>query len=104
MNALFSILAMFSGPLGQLMLTGITAGGAMLTTYLVSKGVEAGSAGAIAAGLVSALSAAVQVLTGTRTAQIRAVNSTDNGVRVVPAADAQAAGIPKVEDPQPSVR
>jgi len=104
MNALFSILAMFSGPLGQLLLTGITAGGAILTTWMVKQGVDPSSAGVIVTGLVSALSGAVQVMTGTRTAQIISVNTTDNGVRVVPATEAKAAGIPAVQEPQPSVR
>ena len=99
MQAFLSIIAMFSGPIGQLALTGITSGGAFLTAWMIKQGVDAGSAGVIASGLVTALSGAVQVLTGNRTVQIKAVNMTDNGVRVVPTAEAKAAGIAPAQEP-----
>lgn len=91
MQAFFSIIAMFSGPIGQLALTGITSGGALLTAWLVKQGVDGVSAGAIASGLVTSLTAAVQVLTGTQSSQIQSVRQATNGVTVVPATPANKA-------------
>lgn len=97
MSAFLSFLTLFSGPIGQLITSALTAGGAAATTWMVSKGMPADSAAVITGGAVSALGALIHTFTGLQTVQIASVNTAANGVRVIPAA--AAPGTPTASGP-----
>jgi len=98
MNWLF-LLNMFSGPVGQLLTTGLTVASGAFVAWQVSKGVPADAASNIAGGLFSSIGVAINVLTGTQIAKIQSVNSTANGVRVVDTEQAKRASIPPINVP-----
>jgi hypothetical protein len=96
MKAILSILNMFAGPIGGLVEKGILAG----VMYLAGKGIIAGDAAGIAASVYGTLSVLFTSFVNTQTAKAQAiVETTGNGITVVPAADAKAAGIPSVTAP-----
>jgi hypothetical protein len=96
MSSLFSILALFSGPIGQLITSGITAGGAAAAGWMISKGVPADSAAVIVSGIGSAVAALISTFTGIQTVQVQ---TQGNGITVVSKAAAVKAGVPSVEAP-----
>jgi hypothetical protein len=100
MSSLFSILALFSGPIGQLITSGITAGGAAAAGWMISKGVPADSAAVIVSGIGSAVAALISTFTGIQTVQVQSIRQTQgNGITVVSKAAAVKAGVPSVEAP-----
>lgn len=94
---MLQLMNLFSGPLGGLIEKGILSG----VMFGVGKGyIEPASAGGIAAAIYTIGSAAFTAITRTQTAKIQAVNSADNGVKVVNGN--QARGIPAATAPIPA--
>jgi hypothetical protein len=97
-----SVLSLFAKPLGAMVNNALMAASASFVTWSVSKGMDSGAATTVAAGVVGALSALVQWGASTQGVNISVINSDPtNGVTVVKASDAKAAGIPSASTTLP---
>jgi hypothetical protein len=102
-TVLISLLTMFAKPLGAAINNGLLAASTAFVTWSVSKGVDSSTASTIGAGLVAAASALIQLGASTQGINIKLINADKtNGVSVVKAVDAAAAGIPQVDTPNPA--
>lgn len=91
-----SILSLFAKPLGAMVNNALLAASASFVTWSVSHGMDNGTSSTIAAGAVGVISALVQWGASTQGVNISVINNDPtNGVTVVKAADAKAAGLPK---------
>lgn len=100
MQALLSIVTLFSGPLGQLFTNALGVGSAAFVAWQIKQGVPADAAANVAGAVGVLISTGINVLTGTQIATIRSVRaSTDNGVTVVPVDAARRANIQSVDAP-----
>ncbi len=102
LKSILPFVQLFSGPLGNLINTGIATGSGAFVAWQISKGIPADAASNIALGLVTIISAGVNMLTGTQLVKINDVRANpNNGVTVVSAADAARARITRVNEPNP---
>lgn len=74
MQALTTVLALFSGPIGQLLTSTLTAGTAAFTAWQISKGMPADSAAVISGAMASAAGALIHTFTGLQVVQEKAIN------------------------------
>lgn len=95
LKALVPFLAMFAGPLGNLITNGITAGSTAFVTYAATKGMDVSTATLVATAGAGFLAAIVQAGAGMLGVKINVINSGDNGVKVV----SQATAAPAVDAP-----
>lgn len=96
------LLGLFAKPLGAAINNALAAGAGAATLWLSQKGVDASITAPIITGLVSVLSLSISALAATQGVTIPVINADqNNGARVVNAADARAAGLPKIDAPIP---
>jgi len=77
-------LVFFAGPLGAFINKMLSTASAAFVAWEVAQGVPASSASVIAGGLVTAASAALSAFASKENVKISAINTADNGVKVVP--------------------
>lgn len=98
---LTSILSLFAKPLGAMVNNALLAASASFVGWSVSHGMDGNTASTIAAGAVGVVSALVQWGASTQGVNIKVINDDQtNGVSVVRAGQAAAAGIPPVNSPK----
>lgn len=99
---LISVLSIFARPIGQFILQGLTAASAAFVTQAVSYGVPLTTATNLSAAFVGLVTWAISAAAASQGVNIPVINAdTSNGVRVVVADDARAAGLPKQDAPIP---
>ena len=97
-----SILSLFAKPFGAMVNNALLAASASFVTWSVSHGMDSGTAATIAAGAVGVVSALIQWGASTQGVNISVINNDPtNGVTVVKASEAKAAGISKAETANP---
>jgi len=101
MNWLLTFASMFAKPVGALINKGLAAGAAAAITWAVTKGVPSETAVTVAGSIVLAISTIISGVAATQGVTIPIINADPaNGVRVVDAGSAVAAGLPKVDSPK----
>lgn len=93
---LISILTIFAGPIGNLVTKGLTAAGAAITAWAVSKGASLDSMHAIVGEFIAAISTVIGMLASSQGVTIPTINAAANGVKVVSATSTS----PAVDGPQ----
>jgi len=97
-----TLVSMFAGPIGAMVNKGITIASASVVAYSRAKGDPLGDVSNVVAMIALAASTAISGFAATQGVQIPIINADQtNGVRVVVAADAKAAGLPKQNAPLP---
>lgn len=95
-----TIVKLFSGPLGNIITTGMATASGAAITYAVQKGVAVETATAVVGAVGFIIATAINAATGTQIVQIQNVRENQtNGVTVVPVVEARRAGIPSVDQP-----
>lgn len=94
------LLQMFSGPLGSLISTGMTAGSSAFIAWSVAKGLPMDNAVSIASAVTLMAGTLINSLTGTQMVKIKDIHDNPvNGVTVVSALDARKAGLTSLDAP-----
>lgn len=83
-QALLPFLRLFAGPISTAINTFLNSAAAAFVAWQIAKGVPADAASNIAGGLFVAISTVLNALAQTIGVKINVVNTTDNGVKVVP--------------------
>lgn len=97
-----TVLTLFAKPLGSAINNALAAGSAIVLGWAVKQGADAGVVTPIIAGVVNVISLAIAALANTQGVQIPIINADQtNGVRVVSARSADAAGVAPVSAPVP---
>ncbi len=94
-----TLLGFFAKPLGGMINNALSAGSAAVGAWALSKGADAGWVTPAIAGITFAISQAISGIAATQGIQIPVINSTENGVLVVPTSQAKAANISPVDAP-----
>lgn len=95
-----TIVKLFSGPLGNIITTGMATASGAAITYAVQKGVAVETATAVVGAIGFIVATAINAATGTQIVQIQNVREDrTNGVTVVPVVEAVRAGIAPVNEP-----
>jgi hypothetical protein len=100
LSGLTPLVKLFSGPIGNVITTGIATASGAAITWAVAKGIDANLAATVVGSLGVIVAATINSLTGTQIVQIQNVRENQtNGVTVVPAREARDAGIRPVDGP-----
>lgn len=95
-----TLLSLFAKPLGQAVNNGISAASGAAILWATQKGIDANLATAVVGSIALAASTTISALAATQGVQIPIINKDQtNGVTVVPAREAQSAGIRPVDAP-----
>ena len=92
-------LSLFAGPIGNIINNGIATAAGAVIAYSAAKGNPLGDMTNVVSMLALAASTAISGFAATQGVHIPIINAAQNGVVVVPSADAKKAGVAPVNGP-----